>query len=70
MLNSVVRQQDMNIRIKGKARNNLRTTSKARHDFYMISKTRYTYNIEHVTFKHSMVYKSEHINKLGMSSKT
>ena len=60
----------MNIRIKGRARNNLCTTNKARHDFGMTSKTRYTYNTEHVTFKHCMVYDSEHINKLGMSSKT
>jgi len=70
MLNSVVRQQDMNMCLKGKARNNLCTTSETRHDLCMTSKTRYTYNIEHVTFKHSMVYESEHINKLGMSSKT
>jgi hypothetical protein len=70
MLSSVVRQQDMNMRIKGKSRNNLRTTSKARHNFCMTSKTRYTYNIEHVTIKHSLVYESEHINKLGISSKT
>ena len=70
MLSSVVRQQDTNMCLKGKARNNLRTTRKARHDFCMTSKIRYTYSIEHVTFKHSMVYESEHINKLGMSSKT
>ena len=46
MLNSVVRQQDMNMCLKGKARNNLCTTSKTRHDLSMTSKTRYTYNVE------------------------
>ena len=58
----------MNMRIKGKARNNL-FTSKTRHDLYMTSKTRYRYNVELVIFKHGMAYGIEHINKFSICSK-
>ena len=68
MLNSVGRQHDMNMCLKGKARNNLCTTSKTRHDLRMTSKTRYTYNLEHVIFKHGMAYGIEHINKFSICS--
>jgi hypothetical protein len=59
----------MNRCLKGKARNNLCSTSMTRHDFYMTSKTRYTYDVEHVIFKHGMAYGIEHINKFSICSK-